>query len=58
MSLFTCVRFFAQAHLHMARRLRAETTMSLAWIAGRLHMGSWSNVSNLLQTTKSAKSED
>jgi hypothetical protein len=44
--------------IDLARRLRAETTMSLAWIAGRLHMGSWSNVSNLLRMTKSAKSED
>jgi putative transposase len=42
----------------IARRLRAETTMSLAWIAGRLRMGSWSNVSNLLRKAKSAKSED
>ena len=31
-----------------ARRLRQETTMSLKWIAQRLHMGSWTYVSNLL----------
>ena len=31
-----------------ARRLRQETTMSLKWIAERLHMGSWTYVSNLL----------
>ena len=31
-----------------ARRLRRETTMSLKWIAHRLHMGSWTYVSNLL----------
>jgi REP element-mobilizing transposase RayT len=42
----------------LARRLRAETTMSLAWIAERLRMGSWSYVSNLLRTTKTANSED
>jgi putative transposase len=42
----------------LARRLRAETTMSLAWIAERLQMGSWSYVSILLRTTKSANSED
>ena len=42
----------------LARRLRAETTMSLAWIAERLRMGSWSYVSNLLRKTKSANSED
>ena len=29
-------------------RLRRETTMSLKWIAERLAMGSWTNVSNLL----------
>jgi hypothetical protein len=31
------------------RRLRQETTMALAWIAQRLHMGVWSHVSNLLR---------
>jgi hypothetical protein len=38
--------------------LRAETTTNLPWLAGRLHMGSWSHVSNLLRSSKSAKSED
>jgi REP element-mobilizing transposase RayT len=33
----------------VARRLREETTMSLKWIAQRLHMGSWTYVSNLLR---------
>ena len=42
----------------LARRLRAETTMSLAWIAQRLRMGSWSYVSNLLRATKTANSAD
>jgi len=32
----------------LARRLRRETAMSLKWIARRLHMGSWTYVSNLL----------
>ena len=32
----------------LARRLRAETTMTLKWIANELHMGSWTYVSNLL----------
>ena len=32
----------------IARLLRQETTMSLKWIAQRLHMGSWTYVSNLL----------
>jgi hypothetical protein len=31
----------------LARRLRQDTTMSLKWIARRLHMGSWTHVSNL-----------
>ena len=34
--------------VQVARRLRQETTMSLKWIAARLHMGSWAYVSNLL----------
>jgi REP element-mobilizing transposase RayT len=44
----------------LARRLRAETTMSLKWIAGALHMGSWTYVSNLLgqRGRKSVNSED
>lgn len=41
----------------IARQLRAETAVSLKWIAARLHMGSWTHVSNLLQG-KSVKSED
>ena len=32
----------------LARDLRAQTTMSLKWIARRLEMGSWTHVSNLL----------
>ncbi|MBA3544424.1 MAG: transposase [Chthoniobacterales bacterium] len=41
----------------IARKLRAETAVSLKWIAGRLQMGSWTHVSNLLRA-KSVKSED
>ena len=37
-----------RAKVMLARRLRQETTMSLKWIAERLHMGSWTYVSNLL----------
>ncbi len=33
----------------IARRLRQESTISLKWIAQRLHMGSWTYVSNLLR---------
>ena len=32
----------------LACRLRQETTMSLKWVAGRLQMGTWTYVSNLL----------
>ena len=39
-----------QRKVAIARRLRQETTMSLKWIAHRLDMGSWTYVSNLLQT--------
>ena len=31
-----------------AGRLRAETTMTLKWIAQELHMGAWTHVSKLL----------
>ena len=34
--------------LDIAWRLRQETTMTLRWIAGKLHMGSWTYLSNLL----------
>jgi hypothetical protein len=37
-----------RSKVELARRLRQETTMSLKWIAGRLQMGSWTCVSNLL----------
>ena len=44
----------------LARRLRAETAMSLKWIARELHMGSWTYVSNLLgqKAGNSVNSED
>ena len=55
--------------VRVARRLRQETTMTLAWIAERLQMGVWTHVSNLLgrkprkgakpaRQQKSVKSED
>ena len=34
--------------VRIAQRLRAETTMTLKWIAEELQMGSWTHVSNLL----------
>jgi len=36
----------------LARRLREATTMSLKWIARRLHMGSWTYLSNLLNPNR------
>ncbi len=33
----------------IAKQLRSQTTMSLAWIADRLHMGRWTYVSSLLR---------
>ena len=41
-----------KAKVKLARQLRAETTMTLRWIAERLHMGSWTYVSNLLHEKK------
>ena len=37
-----------RAKVMLARRLRQKTSMSLKWIAQRLHMGTWTCVSNLL----------
>jgi len=42
-----------RSKVKLARRLRAESTMSLKWIAQRLEMGSWTYVSNLLSENKS-----
>ena len=36
------------AKIRLATTLRAETTVTLKWIAERLHMGTWTNVSSLL----------
>ena len=38
----------------IARRLRAETTVSLKWIAENLSMGTWTNVSNLMRPVNTA----
>ena len=40
--------------VELAKRLRLETTMSLRWIAERLCMGRWTNVSNLLCATRNS----
>lgn len=36
------------AKVALARRLRGETAVSLKWIAEKLHMGTWTHVSNRL----------
>jgi hypothetical protein len=38
----------APAKLAVARRLRAETTVPLKWIASRLRMGTWTYLNNRL----------
>jgi len=46
------------AKVTIARRLRTESTMTLKWVAERLHMGAWTYVWNLLaaQRTKGQRS--
>ena len=41
--------------VRVAARLRRETIMTLKWIARRLHMGSWTHVSNCLATAQKQK---
>ncbi len=43
------------AKLKLAIKLRAETTMSVQWIADRLHMGTRASLSNLLSTQRRQK---
>ena len=42
----------------IARRLRAETTVTLQWIAAQLHMGTKSHLSHLLYWQRRSESED
>jgi hypothetical protein len=39
------------------RKLRSETTTTLKWIAGRLKMGKWIHVSNLLKTMRNDETQ-
>jgi hypothetical protein len=39
---------------HLARRLRAETAVTLKWLVAELHLGSWTYVANRLRTVKAA----
>ena len=43
--------------VRIARQLRAETTMTLKWIAARLRMGTWTHVSNLLRNHNAKRNE-
>ncbi len=38
--------------IRIAQRLRAETAVTLKWIAKELHMGTWTHVANRLQNAK------
>jgi hypothetical protein len=38
--------------IRIARRLRAETSVTLKWIAEQLYMETWTHVANRLQCTK------
>ena len=44
----------APAKLAVARRLRAETTVSLKWIATRQRMGTWTYLNNRLYMERRA----
>lgn len=37
--------------IRIAKRLRAQTTMTLKWIAAQLHMGTWTHVANRIYHT-------
>lgn len=43
--------------MDITRRVRKETTMTLAWIAQRLQMGVWTHVSNLLRAKERTGAE-
>jgi hypothetical protein len=42
--------------VQVAKRLRAETTMTMRWIAKELNMGVWTHVSNLLSLERQERS--
>jgi hypothetical protein len=42
--------------MQIAKRQRAETTMTLKWIAKELNMGVWTHVSNLLSLERQKRS--
>ena len=42
----------------LALRLRQETTLTLKWIAERLHMGSWEYLSRLLYQARRAQDHE
>lgn len=48
----------APEKVRMAEWLRAETTLSLKRVAERLHMGTWTNTSNLLYRARNNNLKD
>jgi hypothetical protein len=48
----------APEKVRMAKRLRAETTLSLKKVAERLKMGTWTNTSNLLYQARNNDLKD
>jgi hypothetical protein len=46
-----------EVKLDLAMRLRQETTMTLKWIAKRLHMGAWTHLNKRLSEQRSRRSE-
>jgi hypothetical protein len=38
--------------IRIARHLRAETAVTLKWIAAELNLGTWTHVANRLQNAK------
>ncbi|MBI2927411.1 MAG: hypothetical protein HYY24_17075 [Verrucomicrobia bacterium] len=42
----------------VAQRFRAETAVTLKWIAEELHMGTWTHVANRLQKAKGKDASD
>jgi hypothetical protein len=44
-----------EVKVRIAQRLRAETLVTLRWIAERLHMGVWTHVAHLLYQNKLQK---
>jgi hypothetical protein len=46
------------AKLALAARLRRETTLTIRWIAGRLHLGSWKSLNAKLHRWRRTNEDD